>query len=182
MLGTSSIGVRVGEAAPLQGPLWAEVKVEESTWYLLDGLLHIQLLKRCRRGAYGAGQTAADTFWMAVRALPTSCLIISLKEGIGVRGSSYLAGCTGAEERAGMRAAAAGVSAIGLLQSAPSCRGAKVGAPLQESCLHIPDNAGLHGKRIGHQESYAGLNVKQDPRRTGLPAVCASSYLLLSYA
>jgi hypothetical protein len=64
-----SLEVRIGERAPLLGPLWAEIKAEESTWYCLDGLLHLSLLKRCRRGAYGAGRTAADTFWRAVRTL-----------------------------------------------------------------------------------------------------------------
>ena len=63
-----ALEARVGERVPLAGPLWAEIKAEDSAWYCLDGVLHLSLLKRCRRGAYGAGRTAADTFWKAVRA------------------------------------------------------------------------------------------------------------------
>ena len=62
-----SIEVCMGPRTPLRGPLYASVKVEESTWYVQDGLLTVQLLKRNRRGHYANGSSNADTFWMSVR-------------------------------------------------------------------------------------------------------------------
>lgn len=52
----------------LRGPLYAEVKVEDSTWFCDDGILHLQLLKRNRKGSYQDGCTAADTFWYSLLA------------------------------------------------------------------------------------------------------------------
>ena len=63
----SRIEVRMGMRSPLKGQLWAEVKVEDSTWYVQDGLLSMQLLKRNRRGHYANGSNNAETFWMSVR-------------------------------------------------------------------------------------------------------------------
>ena len=66
-LKAASIEVWMGPRTPLRGPLYAGIKVEESTWYVQDGLLTVQLLKRNRRGHYANGSSNADTFWMSVR-------------------------------------------------------------------------------------------------------------------
>ena len=66
----------MGPRTPLRGPLYASIKVEESTWYVQDGLLTVQLLKRNRRGHYANGTSNADTFWMSVR---LSFLFVSAK-------------------------------------------------------------------------------------------------------
>ena len=71
-LGTGSIAVQVGERTVLNGKLWADIKADESTWYVSDGVLQLSLLKRSRRGQYGNGCTNADTFWMAVHMRHTS--------------------------------------------------------------------------------------------------------------
>ena len=60
------IEVCMGPRTPLRGLLYASIKVEESTWYVQDGLLTVQLLKRNRRGHYANGTSNADTFWMSV--------------------------------------------------------------------------------------------------------------------
>ncbi|EFN58095.1 hypothetical protein CHLNCDRAFT_142413 [Chlorella variabilis] len=65
-LSTSAISVCVDEAPVLAGRLYREIKAEESTWYVQDGVLEVVMLKRCRRGNYGAGKTNADTFWRSV--------------------------------------------------------------------------------------------------------------------
>lgn len=57
----------MGMRTPLKGQLRAEIKVEDSTWYVQDGLLSVQLLKRNRRGHYANGSNNAETFWMSVR-------------------------------------------------------------------------------------------------------------------
>jgi hypothetical protein len=56
-LSTSAISVCVDEAPVLAGRLYREIKAEESTWFIQDGVLEISMLKRCRRGAYEAGKT-----------------------------------------------------------------------------------------------------------------------------
>ena len=66
-LKAGSIEVCMGPRTPLRGPLYASIKVEESTWYVQDRLLTVQLLKRNRRGHYANGTSNADTFWMSVR-------------------------------------------------------------------------------------------------------------------
>lgn len=76
----SSIEVRMGMRSPLKGQLWAEVKVEDSTWYVQDGLLSMQLLKRNRRGHYANGSNNAETFWMSVRIFPGLHTHLRLKE------------------------------------------------------------------------------------------------------
>ena len=63
---TATLRVTVDDAPVLAGRLWREVKAEESTWYVQDGVLELVLLKRCRRGHYEAGRSNADTFWRAV--------------------------------------------------------------------------------------------------------------------
>ena len=65
-LKAGSIEVCMGPRTPLRGPLYASIKVEESTWYVQDRLLTVQLLKRNRRGHYANGSSNADTFWMSV--------------------------------------------------------------------------------------------------------------------
>jgi hypothetical protein len=54
-LSTSAIAVSVDDTPVLRGQLWREIKAEESTWYVQDGMLEILMLKRCRRGHYEAG-------------------------------------------------------------------------------------------------------------------------------
>lgn len=92
----TGVRVELGEARPMAGPLWAGIKREDSTWTVQvrhmpcsrpatadasdgarragpaargaqDGVVHLHLLKRSRRGAYADGATNADTFWPAVR-------------------------------------------------------------------------------------------------------------------
>ena len=67
ILSPSSIEVRMGMRTPVKGQLFAEIKVEESTWYVQDSLLSVQLLKRNRRGHYANGSDNAGTFWKSVR-------------------------------------------------------------------------------------------------------------------
>jgi CS domain len=62
----SSISVTVQERPILRGALFHEIKAEESTWYIQDGVLEVVMLKRNRRGNYERGTTNADTFWRAV--------------------------------------------------------------------------------------------------------------------
>ena len=71
ILSPSSIEVRMGMRTPLKGQLFADIKVEESTWYVQDSLLSIQLLKRNRRGHYADGSDNSGTFWTSV-GLPPS--------------------------------------------------------------------------------------------------------------
>ncbi len=66
-LSPSSISVQLGERSALRGEFFAEIKVEESTWHMHDGVLHMQLLKRNRRGNYANGSNNAATFWKSVR-------------------------------------------------------------------------------------------------------------------
>ena len=40
----------MGMRTPLKGQLFADIKVEESTWYVQDSLLSIQLLKAQPQG------------------------------------------------------------------------------------------------------------------------------------
>ena len=58
-LRTAAINVWVDEAPVLAGRLFREIKAEESTWYIQDGVLEIVMLKRCRRGHYETGKTNA---------------------------------------------------------------------------------------------------------------------------
>ena len=74
MLSPSSIEVTMGMRTPLKGQLYADIKVEESVWYVQDGLLSIQLLKRNRRGHYANGSDNAATFWKSVGLLATKAL------------------------------------------------------------------------------------------------------------
>lgn len=60
------ISVVIDEKPFLCGTLFRQVKAEESTWYIQDGLLEIILLKRSRRGQYAAGETNANTYWKSV--------------------------------------------------------------------------------------------------------------------
>lgn len=62
----SSISVQFGERTAVKGELYAEIKLDESTWYIQDSVLHMQLLKRNRRGQYANGSNNADTFWKSV--------------------------------------------------------------------------------------------------------------------
>jgi len=58
--------VSLDGADKLSGELLKEVDVDGSTWFVSDGLLHIHLLKRNRRGHYDDGSTNNDTFWTSV--------------------------------------------------------------------------------------------------------------------
>jgi len=60
------LSIELDERPVLRGELTREVKVDESTWYVQDGVLEVVLLKRSRRGNYADGQTNADTFWKSV--------------------------------------------------------------------------------------------------------------------
>lgn len=65
-LTTSTIAVTVHERPVLRGKLFREIKAEESTWYIQDGVLEMILLKRNRKGHYERGTTNADTFWRSI--------------------------------------------------------------------------------------------------------------------
>ena len=60
------ISVEINERPFLKGQLCREIKAEDSTWYIQDGVLEIILLKYSRRGQYANGETNADTFWRSV--------------------------------------------------------------------------------------------------------------------
>ncbi|UPR05069.1 hypothetical protein HOP50_19g84160 [Chloropicon primus] len=56
-----------GQETIMSGTLYREIKCDESTWYVTDGILEICLLKRYRRGlAYQKGETNANTYWKSV--------------------------------------------------------------------------------------------------------------------
>ncbi|KAG2496941.1 hypothetical protein HYH03_004947 [Edaphochlamys debaryana] len=61
-----AIAAGPGQAPLLEGRLYAEIKAELSTWFVDDGVLTLQLLKRCRRGSYAPGATNADTWWRSL--------------------------------------------------------------------------------------------------------------------
>ena len=65
-LAPSVVEVQIGEHTILQGSWFGEIKQEDSTWYIQDGILHMQLLKRNRRGNYANSSTNADTYWKSV--------------------------------------------------------------------------------------------------------------------
>ena len=47
--------------------LYKDIKVDLSTWVIVDNVLEICLLKFCRRGAgYAGGKSNADTFWRSL--------------------------------------------------------------------------------------------------------------------
>lgn len=58
-LGTSDISIVVDDAPVLVGRLYHEIKAEESTWFIQDGVVEVTMLKRCRRGNYEAGKNNA---------------------------------------------------------------------------------------------------------------------------
>eukprot|EP00884_Botryococcus_braunii_P002800 jgi/Botrbrau1/12520/Bobra.0169s0062.1 len=62
----SRIQVTLDGRELLNGDLFQDVKVEESTWYIADGILQMSLLKRNRRGFYVGNSSNADTFWSAL--------------------------------------------------------------------------------------------------------------------
>ena len=58
--------ISVGGDRLLGGALSAEIKQDESSWQISDGVLELTLLKRSRRGNYANGHTNANTFWRYV--------------------------------------------------------------------------------------------------------------------
>jgi hypothetical protein len=66
LLSTARITIEFDERPILKGSLYREIKAEESTWYIQDGVLEVVMLKRCRRGHYESGTTNADTFWRSI--------------------------------------------------------------------------------------------------------------------
>ena len=67
-LAPQQVLVRLWETPLLEGRLFRPIKQEDSTWYVQDGILHLQLLKQCRRGHYPDGCSNADAFWRGVLA------------------------------------------------------------------------------------------------------------------
>ncbi|EIE25264.1 hypothetical protein COCSUDRAFT_13889, partial [Coccomyxa subellipsoidea C-169] len=67
----SDVHVQLGERHVLKGSWYGEIKQDESTWFIQDGVLSMQLLKRNRRGNYANGSNNADTFWKSVRSYST---------------------------------------------------------------------------------------------------------------
>lgn len=65
-LSPSTIKVELDERPILSGKLFQNIKEDESTWYIVDNILEISLLKRNRRGNYADKTTNADTFWHSV--------------------------------------------------------------------------------------------------------------------
>ncbi|GIL50959.1 hypothetical protein Vafri_7032 [Volvox africanus] len=68
--GWLSVSVGQDDQPILYGSLYGSIKAEHSTWFVDDGILHIHLLKVCRRGHYVPGTTNADTWW---RSLWSNC-------------------------------------------------------------------------------------------------------------
>jgi hypothetical protein len=66
------ISIDINERSFLKGSLYREIKAEDSTWYIQDGVLEIILLKLSRRGQYANGETNANTFWRSVLKSPTN--------------------------------------------------------------------------------------------------------------
>lgn len=61
------LSVHINGTFLLGGDLCKEIKCDESTWFIADGILEITLLKRYRRGlTYQKGETNANTFWMSI--------------------------------------------------------------------------------------------------------------------
>jgi len=60
------LSILFDERPILKGTLYRDVKAEESTWYIQDGVLEVLLLKRSRRGHYAGRDSNADTFWVSV--------------------------------------------------------------------------------------------------------------------
>ncbi len=91
------LSIAVDERPILSGALYREVKVEDSGWYVADGVLELSLLKRSRRGRYAAGATNADTFWRAVvRNAPAAAALAAERPPT----EYYWAPCEGAEAAA----------------------------------------------------------------------------------
>lgn len=62
----SKLLIKLGDKVILTGQLYSDIKQEESMWLLVDGILHLTMLKRNRRGNYANQCTNADTFWNSV--------------------------------------------------------------------------------------------------------------------
>lgn len=65
-LTSSQLLIKLGDKVILSGQLYRDIKREESMWLLEDGILHLTMLKRNRRGNYADHCTNADTFWKSV--------------------------------------------------------------------------------------------------------------------
>ena len=79
MLEPTAMRVSWGGEELLGGELCREIKCDESTWFVSDGVVELALLKRYRRGlAYAKGETNANTYWKSVFANPEE------KEGLQV--------------------------------------------------------------------------------------------------
>lgn len=72
------ISVEIDEKCLLKGTLYKQIKVEESTWYVHEGVLEISMLKRSRRGQYADGETNADTYWKSVIANPSEREVLKI--------------------------------------------------------------------------------------------------------
>lgn len=66
LLSTKRLEVIIDENPVISGLLYREIKADESTWYVQDGMLEVIMLKRNRRGSYEKGSSNADTFWKTV--------------------------------------------------------------------------------------------------------------------
>jgi len=58
--------IKFGEKVILNGQLYSQIKREDSMWLLENSILHLNMLKRNRRGNYANQCTNADTFWKSV--------------------------------------------------------------------------------------------------------------------
>jgi len=58
--------IKLGEKVVLNGPLYSQIKREDSMWLQENSILHLTMLKRNRRGNYANQCTNADTFWKSV--------------------------------------------------------------------------------------------------------------------
>ena len=55
------------EGAPLlAGELYRDVKADDSTWLLSEGIITVNLLKRNRRGHYANGTNNSHTYWRSL--------------------------------------------------------------------------------------------------------------------
>lgn len=86
--------VEMDERPVLKGALYREVKADESTWYIQDGVLELILLKRNRRGNYADGTTNADTFWRSLLKTAPDSEVLQIKYPPS---NYYWSFCEGAE-------------------------------------------------------------------------------------
>ena len=62
----TTLHVSLGGRVILRGKLYHDIKQGDSMWLMEDGIMHLTMLKRNRRGSYADRCTNADTFWRSI--------------------------------------------------------------------------------------------------------------------